>query len=210
MLLARSTQLKTGRWTNSARWLDQVQRRGVMVGASISLGPCSWHWGVFEEPCPPPTLPPSSDLALLPPCPPASSLGLAPIASALAVELVAALMQHPQVTYEYMTCLGLPKRNLPRRGLLILALVQHPQGVRAPAPLEGGKGQEEEDPVAPLGPVPHMIRGSLAGFSQVGALIPRGVGALIPRGWGVGGVGGRGGLTVVTVEEALHRHELTY
>jgi ubiquitin-like modifier-activating enzyme ATG7 len=63
--------------------------------------------------------------------------GLAPIAGALAVELMAALLQHPA-------------------------------GVDAPAPSgSGGDGSSGEAAVvAALGPVPHMLRGQLFGFSQ--------------------------------------------
>ncbi|KAG1662518.1 hypothetical protein FOA52_000922 [Chlamydomonas sp. UWO 241] len=73
--------------------------------------------------------------------------GLAPIASALSVELVAALLQHPD-------------------------------GVAAPAPRTATNGQpgDEQSGIAGsggsgdgdgvLGPVPHMIRGCLSGFGQ--------------------------------------------
>jgi ubiquitin-like modifier-activating enzyme ATG7 len=72
--------------------------------------------------------------------------GLAPIAGALAAELLAALLQHPQ-------------------------------GVDAPAAAAGASSEEEDDeaegeeraaaPNKPaLGPVPHMIRGQLDGFTQ--------------------------------------------
>eukprot|EP00195_Chlamydomonas_chlamydogama_P004652 CAMPEP_0202920432 /NCGR_PEP_ID=MMETSP1392-20130828/76854_1 /ASSEMBLY_ACC=CAM_ASM_000868 /TAXON_ID=225041 /ORGANISM="Chlamydomonas chlamydogama, Strain SAG 11-48b" /LENGTH=678 /DNA_ID=CAMNT_0049613927 /DNA_START=212 /DNA_END=2249 /DNA_ORIENTATION=- len=57
--------------------------------------------------------------------------GLAPVAGALAVELLA-------------------------------AVVQHPQGVNAPPP-----SSDTNPDASPLGPVPHMIRGQLSGFSQV-------------------------------------------
>ncbi len=60
--------------------------------------------------------------------------GLAPMAGALAVELLAALSQHPE-------------------------------GARAPAGSGAGGGASSGG--GALGPVPHMVRAQLAGFSQV-------------------------------------------
>lgn len=65
--------------------------------------------------------------------------GLAAIAGALAVELTAALLQHPL-------------------------------GVHAPAPA-GTSSSSSGGSGGALGPVPHMIRGQLSGFSQVCAAV---------------------------------------
>lgn len=59
--------------------------------------------------------------------------GLAPIAGSLAVEMMAALLQHP---------------------------------LRGAAPAPGGDGGSSGSGAGTLGPVPHMIRGQLSGFSQ--------------------------------------------
>jgi ubiquitin-like modifier-activating enzyme ATG7 len=69
--------------------------------------------------------------------------GLAPIAGALSAELLAALLQHP---------LG----------------VEAPAEAAAEASRDEEQQDDEEQPPPPaLGPVPHMIRGHLSGFSQV-------------------------------------------
>ncbi|KAL6760368.1 E1-like protein-activating [Haematococcus lacustris] len=56
---------------------------------------------------------------------------------------------------------------------LMAALLQHPQGLRAPPPpqpwVSGQRGQaagSAAQPELPLGPVPHMVRGCLSGFTQ--------------------------------------------
>ncbi|KAJ9509421.1 hypothetical protein QJQ45_001884 [Haematococcus lacustris] len=56
---------------------------------------------------------------------------------------------------------------------LLAALLQHPQGLRAPPPpqpwVSGQRGQaagSAAQPELPLGPVPHMVRGCLSGFTQ--------------------------------------------
>ena len=42
--------------------------------------------------------------------------------------------------------------------------LQHPLGINAPAAVAGERVNHEE---LPLGPVPHMIRGQLSGFTQM-------------------------------------------
>lgn len=73
--------------------------------------------------------------------------GLAPIASALAVELVAALLQHP-------------------RGICAPALNPDPGAQQGSG--SGAQALREDEASPALGHVPHMIRGQLSGFSQVG------------------------------------------
>jgi ubiquitin-like modifier-activating enzyme ATG7 len=91
--------------------------------------------------------------------------GLAPIAGALSAELLAALLQHPL-------------------------------GVDAPAAGdEEGEGEEDATAAPPaLGPVPHMIRGQLSGFSQVcmsGRAFPQctACGPAVVRAWRERGAG---------------------
>ena len=76
-------------------------------------------------------------------------VGLSPIASALAVELVAALLQHPD-------------------GVGSPAPAPAPASDAACRSDSGEAQQHQQQYEGSLGPVPHMIRGSLAGFSQVG------------------------------------------
>ena len=47
---------------------------------------------------------------------------------------------------------------------LMAATLQHPLGIDAPAAVAGEHVNHEE---LPLGPVPHMVRGQLSGFSQM-------------------------------------------
>ena len=47
---------------------------------------------------------------------------------------------------------------------LMAATLQHPLGMHAPAAVAGEHVNHEE---LPLGPVPHMVRGQLSGFSQM-------------------------------------------
>ncbi len=47
---------------------------------------------------------------------------------------------------------------------LMAATLQHPLGIDAPAAVAGEHVNQEE---LPLGPVPHMVRGQLSGFSQM-------------------------------------------
>ena len=47
---------------------------------------------------------------------------------------------------------------------LMASTLQHPQGMHAPAAVPGEQFDQDS---LPLGPVPHMIRGQLSGFSQM-------------------------------------------
>ena len=47
---------------------------------------------------------------------------------------------------------------------LMACTLQHPLGIHAPAAVAGEHVNHEE---LPLGPVPHMVRGQLNGFSQM-------------------------------------------
>ena len=47
---------------------------------------------------------------------------------------------------------------------LMACTLQHPLGINAPAAVAGERVDHEE---LPLGPVPHMIRGQLSGFTQM-------------------------------------------
>lgn len=168
--LPPSTPPATAPWTSSARWRGQVRVHGHggegaegsgRGGGEAGVNPAEGGVGGGREQCQG-TVPikhskalhicTPQPLAQAPTFTPASLplpntlAGLAPIAGALAVEMVAALLQHP---------LG------PGAPASTCVASSGKPGAGAAAAGAGGVVPEPA-----LGHVPHMVRGQLSGFSQ--------------------------------------------